>query len=168
MFYNLKTARCDPQMRHLAMMAGLGEDEGATRMARTAVQMGEDAGWIKRLFRYGGSRRSQSSEFILLFPAAVTEAWKIELEAVERDGLWYAAQVTDGVEVCGPFRARTGAETWIKDHGPEASRPDSTVRSAPTPTGQIRDPDRTNSASRPDSTVRLEKLKRKRKSSKGR
>jgi hypothetical protein len=37
LYLNIKTGRCDPKVRDLAMMAGLGEGEAAERMARRAL-----------------------------------------------------------------------------------------------------------------------------------
>src|SRR5262249_44886147 len=71
LFYNLRTGQCNPAMHHLAMMAGLGEDEAAEVMARTAIASGERAGWVKRVYRRGGRKHNQSNEYKLLTPEAV-------------------------------------------------------------------------------------------------
>jgi hypothetical protein len=55
LYLNLKTGRCDPTVRHIAMMAGLGEDDSAERMARRALSEGQRLGWIRRIRRDGGN-----------------------------------------------------------------------------------------------------------------
>jgi hypothetical protein len=70
-FLNLKTGRCDPTVAYLAMMAGLGEDPSAERMARLALAEGEAAGWISRAYRFNGPGRKRSTDFLFLIPDAV-------------------------------------------------------------------------------------------------
>jgi hypothetical protein len=121
-FHNLKTERCDPTVRHLAMMAGLGDDESAPVMARRAVERGEELGWVRRRRRSGGGGLyNQSNSYELLVPADITPAGLaagVKLHVVERDGKWFVAQAKDRVEICGPIDTREAAETWVKEHGP--------------------------------------------------
>jgi hypothetical protein len=122
LYLNPKNGRCDPTLRHLAMMSGLGEDDSAEVMARSAIRNGEKLGWIKRHYRYGGGRYLQSSRYEFLIPAAIRDCWRIGLQIIERNGQWFAAQ-TDGVEICGPFKAKASVEKWIREHGPTEHRP---------------------------------------------
>jgi hypothetical protein len=117
LYRNKKTGLCFPELETLAMMCGLPGDggEGARVQVRRCIREGERHGWVKRHYRPGRDR-NQSNLFEFLLPAAVTD--EIPLTVTERDGAWYAAQATDGVEICGPFKTREGAETWVKDHGP--------------------------------------------------
>jgi hypothetical protein len=150
LYLNLKTQLCNPTLRNLAMNCGLGEDDSAIRATRRALEEGEKRGWIRRHLRYGGSSRyNQSSQFEFLVPEAVTPAGlavNVKLRVVGKDGRWFVTQVGGGVEICGPFKAREAAETWMMEHGLPESRPDK-LRSRPdkigVPTGQNRGPDRT-------------------------
>lgn len=84
MYLNLKTGRCDPTVHHLAMMAGLGDDESAQRMARSALSEGENAGWIRRKLRNGGLRTNRSSYYEFLIPAAILTGSK-DIDPVRTD-----------------------------------------------------------------------------------
>jgi hypothetical protein len=123
-FYNLKTRRCDPTMRHLAMMAGIGDDESAEVMARAAVRKGEKLSWVRRHRRSGGrGLYNQSNTYEFMVPAIATPAGlaaAVDLKVVEKDGRWYVAQVQGGVKICGRFNSRKAAEAWAKEHGPES------------------------------------------------
>src|SRR5262249_43487791 len=130
-FLNLKTQRCDPTVAKLAMMAGLGDvstpysddDDSTVVMARRALKRGEELGWIRRHRRSGGLR-NQSNSYEFLVPTIMTRAGlaeSIKLRVVERNGRWFVSQVADGVEICGPFKTRETAETWMMEHGPGAS-----------------------------------------------
>jgi len=75
LYLNLKTGRCDPTVRHLAMMSGLGENDSAERMARRALSEGQRLGWIRRIRRDGGNvAYSQSNLYELTISAAVYKA----------------------------------------------------------------------------------------------
>ena len=121
-YLNLKTQQCDPTVGHLAMMAGLGEGESATRMARNALSRGEALGWIRRYRRSGGrGKYNQSNSYKFLVPRDVTPAGlaeRVRVQVVERDDEWYVAQVKDGVQICGPIKTREVAESWATEHGP--------------------------------------------------
>jgi hypothetical protein len=72
MCLNLKTGRCDPTIRVLGMLCGIGESDSAEVMTRAAVAAGERLGWIKRVRRHGGSTRySQANSYEFRIPAAV-------------------------------------------------------------------------------------------------
>jgi hypothetical protein len=149
-FRNKKTGECFPSVRRLAMWCGLGESESAIRAARRAVEEGEKLGWIRRHPRFGGdSKHNQSNSYEFLVPEDVTPAGlaaNVKLQVAERDGRWFVTQVKDGMEICGPFRTQKATETWMREHGLPASRPDKSEARPDkigVPTGQNRGPDRT-------------------------
>jgi len=111
LYLNLNTQVCNPTLRNLAMMCGMGEDESAVRMVRGALEAGEKLGWIRRHMRFGGSSKyNQSSRIEFLVPDDVTPAGlagSVKLKVVEQGGKWYVAQVKDGVKICGRFAATT-------------------------------------------------------------
>jgi hypothetical protein len=118
---NLKTGQCNPSLRYLAMMAGLGESPSAERMVRRALAEAEKLGWIRRHLR-----GSHTTNFEFLIPKSVTPAGlaTVKLQVTEKDGQWFVTQVNDGTEICGPFKTREAAETWAKNREPPAPNPD--------------------------------------------
>jgi len=143
LYLNLNTQVCNPTLRNLAMMCGMGEDESAVRMVRGALEAGEKLGWIRRHMRFGGSSKyNQSSRIEFLVPDDVTPAGlagSVKLKVVEQGGKWYVAQVKDGVKICGRFATREAAETWMMEHGPDWG----TDRTLSKPDRIISRPDRT-------------------------
>jgi hypothetical protein len=73
LYLNIKTGRCDPKIRDLAMTAGLGESDSAERVTRRALKEGEKLGWIKRHERHGGNVAiySQSNQYMFTIPAEI-------------------------------------------------------------------------------------------------
>jgi hypothetical protein len=76
LYLNIETGRCDPKIRDLAMMTGLGESDSAKRAARRAVKEGEKFGWIKRHERHGGNAAlySQSNQYVFTIPKEFPKA----------------------------------------------------------------------------------------------
>jgi hypothetical protein len=69
MHYNLTTGDCFPAQGRVAIEAGLGEGETATRMVRRAVNKAVELGWIKRTFRRGGSHAKNQTNLYELVAA---------------------------------------------------------------------------------------------------
>ena len=117
LYLNLKTGRCDPTVRHLAMMAGLGESDGAERMARRGLSEGQRLDWIRRIRRDGGNiAYSQSSLYEFTVPAAAGDGHEIKLRATERAGKWFATRTKDDLEVCGPFQTQQGGPVHVAEN----------------------------------------------------
>src|SRR5262245_42662916 len=71
MHLNLETGRCDPTMKVLAMMSGLGESRSAEEMARRAVLEGEKLGWIRVRRRNGGAHTRSNAYALTISPAVL-------------------------------------------------------------------------------------------------
>jgi hypothetical protein len=126
--YNLQTGLCCPTHERVAVEAGLGYGDTATKAAQRAVKKAVELGWLKRTFRYGGRPgHNQSNSYDLTLPKSIQDVLANRgpaLKATGRPGAWYVVQATDGVTICGPFIGKTkaNAEWWIEKHGPIGSR----------------------------------------------
>jgi hypothetical protein len=122
--YNLETGLCCPTQERVAVEAGLGYGDTASKAAQRAVAKAVELGWLKRTFRHGGRPgHSQSNLYDLTLPKSIQDVLANRgpaLTVTGGPGAWYVVQATDGVAICGPFKGKTKAnpEWWIKNYGP--------------------------------------------------
>jgi hypothetical protein len=135
MHYNLKTGDCFPAHGRVAIEAGFAEGEtGETgrKAVQRAVQKAAELGWMRRTFRRGGKPgKNQTNLYELTLPRSVRDGLNDsgpELAVREIHGGWEVIQAADGIAICGPFKTKAAAETWVTEHGPRERRDKIDVR----------------------------------------
>lgn len=82
---NLKTGRCDPSVGLLASETSI-DGRDAERQARRSLAKGEETGWIRRSFRFGGDTRkqSQTNNYALTIPSDIATGLYCPIGQAER------------------------------------------------------------------------------------